>query len=242
MKFVKGIGLFFLYPLTMIAIGFYVGVEVTQYFYPGQSRLFWRNEQTSEPGDAAVGEQIMQNSAALGSDGTQTTDGIPAAEDTMQGEEVQYVSSASETLYVGTQYVLEETDVLRHTVVETIWRLPNKYVGMNREQFLTAMDTYAAAPPLKELERGFVGLEVLSFARERVVVRMDYRYVQPSSSFYLAAYDNKVRVYLEDQSTVYIDTEIALHTLPLELQQEIIQMMLMEDEEALYNFLETYSS
>ena len=160
----------------------------------------------------------------------------------IQGEEAQYVSSASETLYVGTKYVLEETDVFRHTVVETTWSLPGKYVGMNREQFLTAMETYAAAPPLKELERGFVGLEVLSFARERVVVRMNYRYVQPSSSFYLAAYDNKVRVYLEDRSTIYIDTEIALNSLPLELQQEIIQMMLIEDEEALYNFLETYSS
>ena len=244
MKFVKGIGLFFLYPLTMLVIGFYVGVEVTQNFYPGHNRLFWRNEQTVEPGGDAAGENVEQNPAALGSDSTQTAEGISElAEDTTdQGEEAQYVSSASETLYVGTKYVLEETDVLRHTVVETTWSLPNKYVGMNREQFLTAMETYAAAPPLKELERGFVGLEVLSFARERVVVRMNYRYVQPSTSFYLAAYDSKVRVYLEDQSTVYIDTEIALNSLPLELQQEIIQMMWIENEEALYSFLETYSS
>lgn len=243
MKFVKGIGLFFVYPLTMLAIGFYVGVEVTQYFYPGQSGLLWRNEQTAEPGGDATGEKAAKNTAALGSD-SKATEGIPepAEDSVVQGEEAQYVSSSSETLYVGTKYVLEETDVLRHTVVETTWSLPGKYVGMNREQFLTAMEIYAAAPPLKELERGFVGLEVLSFARERVVVRMNYRYVQPSSSFYLAAYDNKVRVYLEDQSTIYIDTEIALNSLPLELQQEIIQMMLMEDEETLYNFLETYSS
>ena len=38
-----------------------------------------------------------------------------------------------------TKYVLEETDVLHHTVVETTWRLPDKYVGMNREQFLQAI-------------------------------------------------------------------------------------------------------
>ena len=244
MKFVKGIGLFFIYPLTMLAIGFYVGVEVTQYFYPGRSGLLWRNEQSAAQGGDMTGEKAAKNPADLGSDSTQKSEGSPelAENSEIQGEEAQYVSSASETLYVGTKYVLEETDVLRHTVVETTWSLPGKYVGMNREQFLTAMETYAAAPPLKELERGFVGLEVLSFARERVVVRMNYRYVQPSSSFYLAAYDNKVRVYLEDRSTIYIDTEIALNSLPLELQQEIIQMMLIEDEEALYNFLETYSS
>lgn len=244
MKFVKGISLFFLYPLTMLVIGFYVGVEVTQYFDPSWNRLLYRNEQTVEPGGDAVGEKVGQNPPAWENDSTQTTEGIPelAGDNTVQGEETQYVSSASETLYVGTKYVLEETDVIRHTVVETTWSLPNKYVGMNREQFLTAMETYEAAPPLKELERGFVGLEVLSFARERVVVQMNYRYIQPSTSFYLAAYDSKVRVYLEDQSTVYIDTEIAVNSLPLELQQEIIQMMWMENEEALYSFLETYSS
>ena len=37
-------------------------------------------------------------------------------------------------------------------------------------------------------------------------------------------------------------TEILLEQLPEELQQEIIDMMWMPDEEALYDFLETYSS
>ena len=60
------------------------------------------------------------------------------------------------------------------------------------------MELYAAHPPLSEIERGFVGLEVLSFSREKVMVRMDYRYVQPSASFYLAVSDNEVVVYLED--------------------------------------------
>ena len=117
-----------------------------------------------------------------------------------------------------------------------------KYVGMNREQFLQAMEVYEAFPPLSELERGFVGLEVLSFSRERVVVRMDYKFVQPSSSFYLAVYDNKVVVYLEDMQTVYIETDIRLDSLPATLQQNIIDMMWIRDEEELYSFLENYSS
>ena len=69
--------------------------------------------------------------------------------------------------------MLEETDILHHTVVETTQRLPDKYVGMNREEFLQAMDLYEAFPPLSEMERGFVNLEVLSFSRERVVVQMN---------------------------------------------------------------------
>lgn len=117
-----------------------------------------------------------------------------------------------------------------------------KYVGMNREQFLEAIEEYEAFPPLSEMERGFVSLEVLSFSRERVVVQMNYRFLVPTSSFYLAVYDNEVVVYLEDKETIYIETEILLEQLPEELQQEIIDMRWMPDEEALYDFLETYSS
>lgn len=241
MKFVKGIGLFFVYPLTMLVIGFYSGMKITQYFYPD-------NHKPTEP---PVYEDVPQQEDI----GKGTTDSKEEPENNVrqvsesgstptidEEQDALYVTSNSETLYVGTEYVLEETDIIHNTVVETTWRLPDKYVGMNREQFLAAMETYEAAPPLTELERGFVGLEVLSFARERVVVRMNYRYVQPSSSFYLAAYDNKVLVYLEDRQTVYIETNILLDALPLDLQQEIVRMMWIENEEALYNFLETYSS
>ena len=105
-----------------------------------------------------------------------------------------------------------------------------------------AMEEYEAFPPLSEMERGFVSLEVLSFSRDRVVVQMNYRFLAPTSSFYLAVYDNEVVVYLEDKETIYIETEILLEQLPEELQQEIIDMMWMPDEEALYDFLETYSS
>ena len=38
MKFVKGIGLFFIYPLTMLTIGFYAGMETYRFFYPGIER------------------------------------------------------------------------------------------------------------------------------------------------------------------------------------------------------------
>ena len=172
--------------------------------------------------------------------GTQQAEAVP--EPTDPSAEAEEVLFTPETLCVDTEYVLEETDILYHTVVETTWRLPDKYVGMNREQFLQAMEVYESFPPLSELERGFIGLEVLSFSRERVVVRMNYKFVQPSSSFYLAVYDNEVIVYLEDMQTVYIETDIRLDSLPNDVQQSIIDMMWIKDEEALYSFLENYSS
>lgn len=245
MKLLKSISLFVLYPLCMLGLGFYAGVETSHFFYPGnreegQGTLFnGLPVVTAEPKDAPEPETELEP--------VPVTDdrldyGIVLEDTEKPEEETEEVSFTAETLCVDTEYVLEETDVLYHTVVETIWRLPDKYVGMNREQFLQAMDVYAAFPPLSELERGFVGLEVLSFSRERVVVQMNYKYVQPSSSFFLAAYDNKVIVYLEDKRTVYIETGILLDSLPFEIQQSIMGMMWIENEEKLYDFLENYSS
>ncbi len=228
MRFLKGIGLFFLYPLTMLALGFFAGAETYRFFYPDQGSI----SESAEPADRGADPEMKETQE----------DGLHKTAQEEEPPEARSVGAYSDTLYVGTEYVLEETDVLRKTVVETTWRLPDRYVGMNREQFLAALEIYEASPPLSELERGFIGLEVLSFSRERVVVRMDYRYVQPGESFYLAAYDNKLVVYLEDKKTVYIETEISLEDLPEEVQQDVIQMKKLEDEEELYGFLETYSS
>lgn len=233
MKFVKGISLFFIYPVFMLVLGFYAGVRFTDRF----GIPFHQPEETAE----ASGEEDQglylpdeEPSMPLGN----SMDFERAEEDAAYLE----ATSASETLNVETKYVLEERDIYRGTVVETTWSLPDKYVGMNREQFLKAMEEYEAFPPLSELQKGFVSLEVLSFSRERVVIQMNYRVVLPTDSFYLAVYDNKVVVLLDDKKTVYIETGIALEDLPKEQQEQIINMMWIENEAKLYDFLEANSS
>ncbi|MCR2048977.1 hypothetical protein NSB25_17040 [Acetatifactor muris] len=242
MKILKGISLFVLCPLLLLGLGFYAGVESSHFFNPGE-----QGGESSSAGEP-VSEQTVpteQEEQESGEPESMMDDSFDygiVSEESGEEAEAEEVLLFPETLCVDTEYVLEETDILNHTVVETIWRLPDKYVGMNREQFLQAMEVYEAFPPLTEMERGFVSLEVLAFSRERVVVQMNYKFVQPSSSFYLAVYDNNVIVYLEDMKTVYIETDIRLDTLPEKLQQDIMEMMWIENEEKLYSFLENYSS
>lgn len=152
------------------------------------------------------------------------------------------VISIPETINAETEYVLREKDLLNGSEVETSEEIPAMYIGMNREQFVAAMENYEAAPPLSEKERGFVSLNVLSFAPSRVVVQMNYRYVQPSKSFYVVAINDLIVVYKEDRETVYQYTNIRLSQLPERLQQEIIGVMYIADEESLYDFLENYTS
>jgi len=239
MKFVKSISQFFVYPFAMFCLGVFVGVKTTHFFYPGtvvEHRAVEELSTEDWPGQIVKKLEGDQQEEPY-------MEQLSAAEQDMLSETVVLEAAATEeVLDVDTEYVLEETDIVNHTVVETVGKLPSKYIGMNREQFLEAMEEYELYPPLSEMERGFVGLEVLSFSVERVVLQMNYQYIQPSNSFYLTVQDNEVVVFLEDKKTVYINTGILLETLPEEMQLQIIQMLWIEDEESLYNFLETYSS
>lgn len=251
MKFVKGISLFFIYPVIMLGIGIFVGVWGVQFFYPGMVQQKYEEKQ------AEYDWEDYRDYRQAEYQDTDTTSGVaPLKEESaMDGAEwevqqanleeanqIRDVAAVEETLNADTEYVLQERDLLRDTVVETAWQIPGKYMGMNRELFLASMEEYAENPPLSEKERGFVGLEVLSFSPERVVVQMNYEYVQPSESFYLVVQDNEIVVLLEDMETVFINTGIRLEELPESVQMKIIQMYFIESEESLYNFLETYSS
>lgn len=147
-----------------------------------------------------------------------------------------------EILTADTEYVIEEHDTKRDTVVETVTKVPEKYLGMDRETFVHSMDLYALAPPLTEQERGFIGLEVVSFSKSRVVVRMNYLYIDPTEGFYLKVEDNNIVVYCDDEKTVYMHTTISALNLPDNLKSQIVEGIFMEDEAELYSFLETYSS
>lgn len=229
MKFIKGILLFFICPMLLLGVGFWAGMKSVTFFYPG----------------AVAQEDYHTEKVVLEKDFENPTEEFQLTEAT-EGEDIaeilQETSVSGETLCVDTEYVLEETDIIRETVVETSWKLPDRYVGMDREQFVEAMEAYEAYPPLMELERGFISLEVLSFSRDKVVVQMNYQYLEPGTCYYLAVKDNEVVVYQEDKETIYINTGIVFEELPEALQLELMQMIWIPDEESLYDFLEAYSS
>lgn len=141
-----------------------------------------------------------------------------------------------------TQYIIEEVDLQKGTSVETKWKTPDKYIGMNRQRFVKEMELYQQSPSLTDQELGFVSVEVVSFSKERVVIRKNYIFKELCTSFYLVNEKNYVVVYCDDLRTVYMNTNIMLDSLPDALKQEIIQNKYIATEEELYNFLESYSS
>lgn len=217
MKLRKGISLFFVYLAVSFCLGMILGFSLDRIIYPDR-KMKEIVEQTPQTAEQETVEFVVRD------------------------EPIVEVSAQEDKINADTIYIVLEKDMDTSQIIETSTRIPQKYIGMNREQLIENLKDYEANPPLSELERGFVSLELLSFSTNQVEVQMNYQYVQPSGSFYIVAYDNYVVVMLEDKRTVFLDTVIKVSDLPTDIQQDILHGLFIPNEESLYDFLENYTS
>lgn len=120
--------------------------------------------------------------------------------------------------------------------------IPTKFIGLNREKFITEIENYEISPALPDIRKGFKNQFVVSFSHKEIVLQKNYSGINENPHFYIVSKDNKLVVYYEDMETVFLVTNISLNSLPMNLQLEILSKKYFETEEELYNFLESYSS
>lgn len=141
-----------------------------------------------------------------------------------------------------TKYIEEEYNLTEYTLKEHEMDIPIEYIGVNRDELIKKLKDYEAFPAEIELEAGFERIQLISFSEEKIIVRKSYRPVEIPDSFYLMVENHYISVYYSDKKNVYMYTGIPLKRLPEELQKEIIDMKYIDSLEALYQFLEAYSS
>jgi hypothetical protein len=164
-----------------------------------------------------------------------------AAGEETQEQVIETLSEKAPVISADTCYLVETVNLGDGQIVEEELPVPMKYIGLNREQMIREMEAYDANPPLTELEQGFQTIELTAFSKDRVVICKYYKEEEPKQ-FYLMVADHFVVVYEEDRQTLYMNTDILLDRLDESLQQEIMQGKMVKSEDALYNFLESYSS
>lgn len=174
----------------------------------------------------------------------------PAREETktiekvQEQEEEQVIEAVVEEkpeVTADTLYLVERVNLNDGTIEEQEENIPVKYIGLNRDELLHELDAYDKNPPLTELEQGFQTVELTAFSKDRIVICKYYK-SEEEKEFYLMVADHFVVVYEADKKTLYMNTDILLESLDESLQAEIMKGKYMESEEALYNFLESYSS
>ncbi len=152
--------------------------------------------------------------------------------------EVDY--QAEPVITADTSYVVLSYDALSGSMQETEETPPDKYIGLSREKLEEELKGYKESPSLTDLEKGFTGIELISFSPFRVVVRKSYE--REEEGFYLVNENNSIVVYDKSLTHVYMDTGIKVEELPWSIQSEIMHMKYIETENELYTFLESYSS
>ena len=231
MKFVKRVSLFFIMAGMMFGAGSYVTYRAEQFFYPK------RYEQQNEKKPS-----IEPSIKAEENSGGRQADSAGADEDVKEERIIEAAVENAPVITADTVYMVEEVNLADGTIVEREEEIPIKYFGLDRDSLIEELKLYEQNPPLTDLKQGFETIELSAFSKDRVVVCKYYRREKENSGYYLMVANHYVIVYEEDKETVHMNTDILLDSLSDELQKEIMEGKYMENEQALYNFLESYSS
>ncbi len=215
MKFVRRVSLFLVMSILLLGTGGYAALKAEQFFYPNRYQDKERSnqiEQQKEPETEILHEQVIE--AAV--------------------EKVPVVTA-------DTTYLIEEINLIDGSIQEKQEEVPVKYIGLDRESLIKELESYDRNPPLRELELGFETIELTAFSKDRVVICKYYKEETPKG-YYLMVEDHFIVVYEEDKQHLHMNTDILLDDLNDSLKAEIIQGKYIENDEALYHFLESYSS
>ena len=149
---------------------------------------------------------------------------------------------SEELITADTKLIIVEHNLKSGEEIRSENIMPTKYIGLNREKFITEMELYEISPALSDIKKGFRSQFVLSFSGHEIVLQKNYSGNNIKLHFYIISKDNKLVVYYEDMETVFLTTDISLDNLPTNVRLEILSKKYFESEEELYNFLESYSS
>ncbi len=126
------------------------------------------------------------------------------------------------------------------SLIENVGNIPI-LIGCDKAGVEKYVKEYMKHPTSKESEEGLSSYELVSYNNNVICLRKTYKL--PEYKGYYAKSNNGYVVILNgDAKTVYEYTQISVHILPEDIQEEVKQGYYLENETDLYNFLETYSS
>lgn len=141
-----------------------------------------------------------------------------------------------------TKFLLITADIGNDTDIKSRENIPNEWMGMNRTELIKWLHDYSTAPPLDEVNKGFLSYELVSFSPELVKAKKTYLSDMVIFKYFIGIRNDMVVVYHNDKKTVYEYTGINCKSLPIEEQKKLNYGIYVRDEEQLYGILEDYSS
>lgn len=158
-------------------------------------------------------------------------------------EQESIMTNANEdSLRVDTVYQVQCYDATTDNTSTDYETLPQELVGLTREEADDYCKKYMDKLPVEEYLGGLQSIGVVSFSKERLVVKKIYDSSKVKFRYYLIAIDGEVVVYYGDKKTVYEYTGIETKKLSEEERKALKKGIEVRDEQELYGILENYSS
>lgn len=158
-------------------------------------------------------------------------------------EQESIMTNANEdSLQVDTVYQVQCYDATTENTSTDYETLPQELVGLTREEVDDYCKKYMDKLPVEEYLKGLQSVGVVSFSKERLVVKKIYDSSKVAFRYYLIAIDGEVVVYYGDKKTVYEYTGIETKKLAAQERKALKKGIEVKDEQELYGILENYSS
>ena len=125
-------------------------------------------------------------------------------------------------------------------LTETLEIFP-ELLGCDKEGLQLFLENYMKRVPMEEREQGLQSYELVAYHDHVITLRKTYR-VPEQTGFYAKSNNGMIVIMKGDEKTVYEYTQIPINLLPENIQKLVLEGYFLEDEKALYNFLENYSS
>ncbi len=115
-------------------------------------------------------------------------------------------------------------------------------IGMTRDELSAYLAEEMENMPLSEREKGLITNELISFSKDRVIMRKTYDADKVEFLYYVAVKNGEIIVYHSDRKTVYEYTGISAFDLGEEERLALLNGIQIKTQEELFSLLESYSS
>ncbi len=166
-----------------------------------------------------------------------------------RGQETQAQNKADEVdtvkevrVSTSMKYVVESYDGTTGVVTSEEQTVPAELAGKNREELEDYISEYNQALQEDKSPEEPDSLELVSFSRDKIVVRETYSGAEEEQGFYLRLQDQEVVIFHNDMVTPYEYTGITEETLPESEKKKLQEGFFVADEKELYSVLENLSS
>lgn len=150
--------------------------------------------------------------------------------------------SSNETISENCQYWLQTYDIDREILLTNRAILPEEFSGLTKKELVKQVSMLSDKFGSLEKERGFLSMEVISFQKNKVVVRKNYDSEAISYEYYMTFQDGTVVIYNKDKVTIFDKTDITMDDLTVKEVNALLDGIYCKDLKEVYGILESYSS